>query len=65
MARICIRAPKIFSMVRQFGMSYLEAAKASSGEPVPWNGAAMRISPIGLLFHDSERLYEIASAQQR
>ena len=55
--------PKIFSMVRQFGMSYLEAAKSLfGGTGSMGNGAAMRILPIGLLFHDSERLYEIASA---
>lgn len=55
--------PRIFSMVRQQGISYVEAAKRLfGGTGSLGNGAAMRIAPIGLFFHNSERLYEETSA---
>lgn len=53
--------PTIFSIVEQSGMSYLEAAKSLfGGEGSLGNGAAMRIVPAGLFFHNSADLYEKA-----
>jgi poly(ADP-ribose) glycohydrolase ARH3 len=55
--------PSIFSIVRDTGTSYVEAAKSLfGGSGSMGNGGAMRIVPVGLFFHDSEHLYEIASA---
>jgi len=55
--------PTIFSLVRSHGMSYLEAAKTLfGGTGSLGNGAAMRIAPVGLFFHNSDHLYEAASA---
>jgi poly(ADP-ribose) glycohydrolase ARH3 len=55
--------PRIFSMVRQQGISYVEAARRLfGGTGSLGNGAAMRITPIGLFLHNSERLYEETSA---
>lgn len=55
--------PRIFSMVRQQGISYVEAARCLfGGKGSLGNGAAMRIAPIGLFLHNSERLYEETSA---
>ena len=55
--------PQIFSMVRQSGISYVEAAKSLfGGTGSLGNGAAMRIAPLGLFFHNSDRLYEEACA---
>jgi poly(ADP-ribose) glycohydrolase ARH3 len=53
--------PTIFSMVHQYGISYVEAAKSLfGGTGSMGNGAAMRIVPVGLVFHNSEHLYEEA-----
>ena len=55
--------PQIFSTVRQRGVSYVEAAKSLfGGTGSLGNGAAMRIAPLGLFFHNSDRLYEEACA---
>ena len=55
--------PQIFSMVRQRGISYVEAAKSLfGGTGSLGNGAAMRIAPLGLFFHSSDHLYEEACA---
>ncbi len=55
--------PTIFSLVKSLGLSYVEAARSLfGGEGSLGNGAAMRIVPVGLFFHDSENLYEIACA---
>jgi poly(ADP-ribose) glycohydrolase ARH3 len=55
--------PQIFSMVRQRGISYVEAAKSLfGGTGSLGNGAAMRIAPLGLFFHNSDQLYEEACA---
>jgi len=55
--------PTIFSLVRHTGISYGEAAKGLfGGVGSLGNGAAMRIVPVGLFFHASENLYEMASA---
>jgi poly(ADP-ribose) glycohydrolase ARH3 len=53
--------PTIFSIVEQSGVTYLEAAQSLfGGEGSLGNGAAMRIAPVGLFFHDSAHLYEKA-----
>jgi poly(ADP-ribose) glycohydrolase ARH3 len=55
--------PRIFSIVRHSGLPYVEAARSLfRGAGSLGNGAAMRIVPVGLFFHHSESLYEIASA---
>jgi poly(ADP-ribose) glycohydrolase ARH3 len=49
--------------VSREGVSYVEAARLLfGGEGSLGNGAAMRIGPLGLYFHDSDRLYEEAWA---
>ena len=51
----------IFSIVRRYGISYVEAAKSLfGGAGSMGNGAAMRIVPVGLVFHNSEHFYEEA-----
>ena len=53
--------PTVFSLVQRRGMSYSEAAGSLFGGRGSYgNGAAMRIAPVGLLFHDSPELYEKA-----
>ena len=53
--------PTIFSMVKQSGITYAEAARGLfGGTGSLGNGAAMRIVPVGLFFHDSSDLYEKA-----
>ncbi|MDH7498959.1 MAG: ADP-ribosylglycohydrolase family protein [candidate division NC10 bacterium] len=55
--------PTIFSLVRSSGISYVEAARRLfGGEGSLGNGAAMRIAPVGLVFHGSEDLYQAAAA---
>jgi poly(ADP-ribose) glycohydrolase ARH3 len=53
--------PTIFSIVRRYDISYVEAAKSLfGGAGSMGNGAAMRIVPVGLVFHNSEHFYEEA-----
>ena len=53
--------PTVFSRVERQGISYREAATALySGEGSFGNGAAMRISAVGLFFHDVDDLYDQA-----
>jgi len=53
--------PTIFSLVERYGTTYLEAAKSLfGGEGSLGNGAAMRIVPVGLFFHNSADLYDKA-----
>lgn len=53
--------PTVFSMVERQGITYAEAAKRLyGGEGSFGNGAAMRIAPLGLFFHDAPDLYEKA-----
>ena len=53
--------PTIFSLVRSKGISYVEAAQMLfAGKGSFGNGAAMRIVPLGLLFHNSRQIYELA-----
>jgi poly(ADP-ribose) glycohydrolase ARH3 len=55
--------PTLFSIVRKTGITYVQAAKSLfGGRGSMGNGGAMRIVPVGLFYHDSENLYEIASA---
>ncbi|MBL7174515.1 MAG: ADP-ribosylglycohydrolase family protein [Desulfobacteraceae bacterium] len=55
--------PTIFSMVKRFGITYTDAARRMfGGGGSLGNGAAMRIAPAGLFFHNSTGLYEEASA---
>lgn len=55
--------PTIFSLVKQRGLTYSEAAKSLfGGEGSLGNGAAMRIVPLGLFFLDAPELYERACA---
>jgi poly(ADP-ribose) glycohydrolase ARH3 len=55
--------PTVFLMVERRGMSYSEAASSLFGGQGSFgNGAAMRIAPVGLFFHDSPDLYEQARA---
>jgi poly(ADP-ribose) glycohydrolase ARH3 len=55
--------PTIFSMVSRTGISYVEASRTLfRGRGSLGNGAAMRIAPLGLFFHDSPQLYDQACA---
>ena len=50
--------PTVFSMVERHEMSYGEAARSLfGGEGSYGNGAAMRIVPVGLVYHGSPDLY--------
>lgn len=54
--------PTIFAAVTQTGTTYVEAAKSLFGGRGSFgNGAAMRVAPIGLVYHDSLDLYEKAN----
>ena len=51
--------PTIFAAVAQTGTTYVEAAKSLFGGRGSFgNGAAMRVAPVGLLYHDSLDLWE-------
>jgi poly(ADP-ribose) glycohydrolase ARH3 len=53
--------PTVFSLVERRGISYAEAARTLYGGQGSFgNGAAMRIAPLGLCFHDSPDLDEWA-----
>lgn len=53
--------PTLFRLVERHGLSYPEAARSLfSGQGSYGNGAAMRIAPLGLVFHDAPDLYEQA-----
>lgn len=55
--------PTVFSLVGRHGMSYSEAARSLFGGQGSFgNGAAMRIAPVGLFYHDAPDLYEKARA---
>ncbi len=54
---------KIFSLVRELGVSYIDAARSQFGGYGSFgNGAAMRIVPVGLFFHRAADLYKKACA---
>jgi poly(ADP-ribose) glycohydrolase ARH3 len=51
--------PTVFAIVERLGVLYTEAAQSLfHGAGSFGNGAAMRVTPVGLLFHDSPTLYE-------
>jgi poly(ADP-ribose) glycohydrolase ARH3 len=51
--------PTIFALVAERGVSYSEAARSLFGGQGSFgNGAAMRVVPVGLFYHDSPDLYE-------
>ncbi|HIP96647.1 MAG TPA: hypothetical protein EYH32_05455 [Anaerolineae bacterium] len=51
--------PTVFSLVERYGVPYPEAARSLFGGQGSFgNGAAMRIVPVGLFFHDAPDLYE-------
>jgi poly(ADP-ribose) glycohydrolase ARH3 len=55
--------PTVFSLVERHGLSYSEAARSLFGGQGSFgNGAAMRIAPVGLFYHDTPDLYEQARA---
>jgi poly(ADP-ribose) glycohydrolase ARH3 len=55
--------PTIFAKAEQYHIPYAEAAATLFGGQGSFgNGAAMRIAPLGLLYHDSRELYEKARA---
>jgi poly(ADP-ribose) glycohydrolase ARH3 len=55
--------PTLFALVARSGISYPEAARILfGGSGSLGNGAAMRIVPVGLFFHNSPQLYEQACA---
>lgn len=55
--------PMVFSMVDGLRISYVEAARRLfGGSGSLGNGAAMRVGPVGLCFHDSDELYLQACA---
>jgi poly(ADP-ribose) glycohydrolase ARH3 len=55
--------PTIFATVERTGISYVEAAgRLFGGEGSLGNGAAMRVAPLGLFYHNSPALYEAAAA---
>lgn len=56
-----IGPPTIFSLVAEREVSYFEAARSLFGGQGSFgNGAAMRIAPVGLFFHDAPDLYQQA-----
>jgi poly(ADP-ribose) glycohydrolase ARH3 len=55
--------PQIFDMVEEEDISYVEAARRLyDGKGSMGNGAAMRITPLGLYYYNSDQLYEKAKA---
>ncbi len=55
--------PTIFSMVGSMEISYAEAAQRLFGGKGSFgNGAAMRIAPLGLFFHNYPEVYQLACA---
>jgi poly(ADP-ribose) glycohydrolase ARH3 len=56
-----IGPPTVFSLVAGRGISYHEAAQSLFGGQGSFgNGAAMRVAPVSLVFHDAPDLYERA-----
>ncbi len=55
--------PAIFAAVERTGISYSHAASSLFGGSGSFgNGGAMRIVPVGLFFHQSTKIYEVARA---
>jgi poly(ADP-ribose) glycohydrolase ARH3 len=54
--------PTLFQQVSRYGLPYAEAARELFGGQGSYgNGAAMRIAPLGLFYHDAADLYEQAA----
>jgi poly(ADP-ribose) glycohydrolase ARH3 len=54
--------PTIFQSVEKSGLTYEEAARnLFGGQGSQGNGAAMRVAPLGLFFHDAPDLYDKAA----
>jgi poly(ADP-ribose) glycohydrolase ARH3 len=54
--------PTIFSRVQKLGITYREAARnLFGGQGSLGNGAAMRIVPVGVFYHNARDLYEQAA----
>ena len=55
--------PTIFQLVEKSGLTYEAAARSLyGGQGSQGNGAAMRVAPLGLFFHDAPDLYDQAVA---
>jgi poly(ADP-ribose) glycohydrolase ARH3 len=55
--------PTIFHLVEKSGLTYEAAARQLfGGQGSLGNGAAMRVAPLGLFFHDAPELYDKAVA---
>ena len=55
--------PSIFQLVEKSGFTYEAAAQSLfGGQGSQGNGAAMRVAPLGLFFHDAPDLYDKAAA---
>jgi poly(ADP-ribose) glycohydrolase ARH3 len=53
--------PIIFQLVERMGLSYQDGARSLfNGQGSQGNGAAMRVAPLGLFFHDHPDLYHKA-----
>jgi len=53
--------PTIFQVVEKSGLAYEEAARGLfGGQGSQGNGAAMRVAPLGLFFHNAPDLYDQA-----
>jgi poly(ADP-ribose) glycohydrolase ARH3 len=58
--------PTVFSLAMQLGLTYSQAAqRLFNGRGSFGNGAAMRVAPVGLIFHHSPHLYEQACETAR
>jgi len=58
--------PQVFNMVEEEDINYSEAARRLyDGKGSKGNGAAMRITPLAIYYHNSEQLYEKALASAR
>jgi poly(ADP-ribose) glycohydrolase ARH3 len=55
--------PAIFQLVEESGLTYEDAARSLyGGQGSLGNGAAMRVAPLGLFFHNAPDLYDQAVA---
>jgi len=58
--------PTVFSRVEREGVTYAEAASALyDGKGSFGNGAAMRVTPVGLVYWDNDNLYEMVEHSAR
>jgi poly(ADP-ribose) glycohydrolase ARH3 len=58
--------PTIFQIVEDSGLAYEDVARGLFGGQGSFgNGAAMRVAPLGLFFHNAPELYDKAAASAR